>query len=126
MANGTNGIDGYGNGYVNWYSNWKNRHNNSQDASQNNAPNNTPNYEEMQIDPNKVMDFLANNNYFIPIAADAAPAVDLNTGDAESEERIASYMERFEQIYFIVEQEFGAEFAPATMDLVMDKLMGMA
>ena len=35
-------------------------------------------------------------------------------------------MERFEEIYAIVEQEFGAELAPAVMDLVMDKLMGMA
>jgi hypothetical protein len=35
-------------------------------------------------------------------------------------------MERFEEIYAIVEQEFGPELAPAVMDLVMDKLMGMA
>ena len=84
------------------------------------------NYEETQVDPNKVMDFLANNNYFIPVAAETAPAVEVGKADAETEDRIAGYMERFEQIYAIVEQEFGAELAPSVMDLVMDKLMGMA
>ena len=35
-------------------------------------------------------------------------------------------MERFEEIFSIVEQEFGAERAPLVMDYVMDSLMGMA
>ena len=86
-----------------------------------------PNYEETQVDPNKVMDFLAKNNYFMPVNVEAKPGV-TETGniDAESEERIAGYMERFEEIYAIIEQEFGAELSPSVMDLVMDKLMGMA
>ena len=85
-----------------------------------------PNYEETQVDPNKVMDFLANNNYFIPVGVESSSVAEIGAVDAETEERIAGYMERFEEIYAVVEQEFGAELAPAVMDLVMDKLMGMA
>ena len=85
-----------------------------------------PNYEETQVDPNKVMDFLANNNYFIPVKVEANPVSGTESVDSDTEERIAAYMERFEQIYSIVEQEFGPELSPAVMDLVMDKLMGMA
>ena len=86
-----------------------------------------PNFEETQVDPNKVMDFLAKNNYFMPVQVDAKPATkEAGKVDAETEERIAGYMERFEEIYAIIEQEFGAEISPSVMDLVMDKLMGMA
>ena len=85
-----------------------------------------PNYEETQVDPNKVMDFLANNNYFIPVGVESGSIAGVGEVDAETEERIAGYMERFEEIYAVVEQEFGAELAPAVMDIVMDKLMGMA
>ena len=85
-----------------------------------------PNYEETQVDPNKVMDFLANNNYFIPVGVESSSISGVGEVDAETEERIAGYMERFEEIYAVVEQEFGAELAPAVMDIVMDKLMGMA
>ena len=83
------------------------------------------NFEETQVDPNKVMDFLAQNNYFMPVNVEAKPAAEAGKVDAETEERIAGYMERFEEIYSVVEQEFGIELAPAVMDLVMDKLMGM-
>ena len=83
-------------------------------------------FEETQVDPNKVMDFLSNNNYFMPVNVETKPASEVGKVDAETEERIAGYMERFEEIYAVVEQEFGAEFAPAVMDIVMDKLMGMA
>ena len=85
-----------------------------------------PNYEETPVDPNKVMDFLANNNYFIPVGVESGSIAGVGEVDAETEERIAGYMERFEEIYAVVEQEFGAELAPAVMDIVMDKLMGMA
>ena len=85
-----------------------------------------PNYEETQVDPNKVMDFLANNNYFMPVGVETKSVSEVGKVDAETEERIAGYMERFEEIYSVVETEFGAELAPAVMDLVMDKLMGMA
>lgn len=125
MADGIHGI-GYGNtsgvggGYI------PQRKGNEVDAKEQNQAQAQPNYEETQVDPNKVMDFLAQNNYFMPVQVDAQPAGEVGAVDAETEERIAGYMERFEEIYAIVEQEFGAELAPAVMDLVMDKLMGMA
>ena len=84
------------------------------------------NVEHKDVDPNEVMAFLANQNYFMPVSVEAKPAAEIGGVDAETEERIAGYMERFEEIYAVVEQEFGAELAPAVMDLVMDKLMGMA
>ncbi len=125
MADGIHGI-GYGNtsgvggGYI------PQRKGNEVDAKEQNQAQAQPNYEETQVDPNKVMDFLAQNNYFMPVQVEAQPAGEVGAVDAETEERIAGYMERFEEIYAIVEQEFGAELAPAVMDLVMDKLMGMA
>ena len=82
------------------------------------------NNSETQVDPQRVMDFLAQNNYFMPINVEAKPASEAGAVDAETEERIASYMERFEEIYAIIEQEFGPELAPAVMDFVMDKLIG--
>ena len=90
------------------------------------APQNKPaempvnNYEETQVDPNKVMDFLnANNIFAAPKAttpAELAPDV---------QERVVDAMERFEELYAIVAQEFGEENAPLVMDFAMDKLMGL-
>ena len=83
--------------------------------------------QRKDVNPDEVMAFLANQNYFMPVSVEAKPAVkEVGGVDAETEERIAGYMERFEEIYAVVEQEFGAEVAPTVMDLVMDKLMGMA
>ena len=82
------------------------------------------NYEETQVDPSKVMDFLANNNYFVNLTNVPAPVEGVET-DPTVADRVAGYMENFEVIYGIVEQEFGEELAPTVMDLVMDRLMGM-
>jgi len=125
MADGIHGI-GYGNtsgiggGYV------PQRKGDDVDAQEQNQAHQQFNYEETQVDPSKVMDFLATNNYFMPVQVEAKPAAEVGTVGADVEERIAGYMERFEEIYAIVEQEFGVELAPLVMDLVMDKLMGMA
>ena len=81
------------------------------------------NYEETQVDPSKVMDFLAQNNYFIDVTN--TPAVEGVETDPTIANRVAGYMENFEVIYGIVENEFGAEKAPVVMDAVMDRLMGM-
>ena len=85
------------------------------------------NFQETQVDPNKVMDFLANNNYFMPVTVEAKPVANIEAAevDAETQDSIAGYMERFEEIYSVVENEFGAQISPAVMDLVMDNLMGM-
>lgn len=89
------------------------------------APQNRPavpvnNYEETQVDPNKVMDFLNANNIF------AAPKTTTPAElDPEVQNRVVDAMARFEELYAIVAQEFGEENAPMVMDLVMDKLMGL-
>ncbi len=125
MADGIHGI-GYGNtsgiggGYVPQRKGNDVDANNAQDQSQH------VNQERKEVNPDDVMKFLATNNYFMPVQVEAKPAAEVGAVDAETEERIAGYMERFEEIYAIVEQEFGPELAPAVMDLVMDKLMGMA
>lgn len=78
------------------------------------------NHEETQVDPNKVMEFMSNNNFFVaPTETTGVPA----ELDTETQDRISGYMERFEMIYGIVQEEFGEELAPAVMDLVMDTLM---
>lgn len=73
---------------------------------------------ETQVDPNKVMEFLANNNYFVEPAKTETAEIDV-----ETEERITDSMAKFEAIYAVVEQEFGRENAPMVMDLIMDVLM---
>ncbi len=80
----------------------------------------TVNYEETQVDPNKVMEFMSNNNFFVAPAETTSVPAELDT---ETQDRISGYMERFEMIYGIVQEEFGEELAPAVMDLVMDTLM---
>lgn len=80
----------------------------------------TVNHEEIQVDPNKVMEFMASNNFFVAPAETTSAPAEL---DAETQDRISGYMERFEMIYGIVQEEFGEELAPAVMDLVMDTLM---
>ena len=76
--------------------------------------------ETEQVDPERVMDLLANKNIFVApktsAPAELSPAVKGRVEDA---------MARFEEIYAIVEQEFGPELASTVMDLVMDKLMGL-
>ena len=76
--------------------------------------------EAKPVDEEVVMRFLEANNLRV-VPKTAAP-VQL---DPEAEERIAGYMEKFEELYGVIEQEFGPELAPAVMDLVMDRLMGM-
>ena len=79
------------------------------------------NYEETQVDPSKVMDFMAANNLFVaPVRTGAVGEL-----DAVTQERVVGYMENFESIYDVVVKEFGEENAPMIMDLVMDKLIGM-
>ena len=82
----------------------------------------TVNQEATQVDPSKVMEFMANNNFFVAPVKTAGPA----ELDAAAQERIAGYMENFEMIYSVIAKEFGHELAPDIMDYAMDYLMGMA
>ena len=84
---------------------------------------------ETQVDPSKVMEFLANNNFFVAPQAASKEVTDVEGAaalDSATQDRVAGYMEQFEMIQGIVQEEFGEEMAPAVMDVVMDKLMGMA
>ena len=93
-----------------------------EEAVPNQAAQVSANYEETQVDPSKVMEFLANNNYFVAPVETAKPG----EVDEATKERIAGYMENFEMIYGVVVEEFGEELAPTVMDFVMDYLMDMA
>ena len=86
---------------------------------------NTPaqNFEETQVDPSKVMDFLAANNFFM--APVEAKPVTGNVDDA-TRTRVEGYMENFEMIYGVIVEEFGEKLAPDVMDIAMDYLMGLA
>lgn len=97
---------------------------NEEEAPQNGTPQ-APvnNYEETQVDPSKVMDFLAANNFFMA-PVEAAPTAE--GADEATRGRVEGYMENFEMIYGVIVDEFGEELAPAVMDVAMDYLMGMA
>ena len=84
------------------------------------APNN---YAETQVDPSKIMDFMAAHNYFIAPTQETSATGNV---DPALQERVEGYMADFEMIYGIISEEFGEELAPLVMDYVMDYLMGMA
>lgn len=123
MADGINRLSGYGNYGVGGYMP-QNRNTNLPKDGETTPQPAVNNYEETQVDPSKVMDFLAHNNFFV--TESQTEVTETGAVDAATEERVAGYMERFEMIYGIVQEEFGEELAPVVMDIVMDKLMGMA
>ena len=91
------------------------------EASQNATQTPVQNYEETQVDPSKVMDFLAANNFFVaPVESKGVLEVDEAT-----QARVEGYMANFEMIYGVIVEEFGEELAPYVMDIAMDYLMGM-
>jgi hypothetical protein len=122
MANNIGHISGYGNYGVGPYV--PQRKGNDVEAEAQAQAQPQQNFEETQVDPNKVMDFLNANNFFVNLTNAPAPVEGVET-DPTVADRVAGYMENFELIYGIVEQEFGPEKAPLVMDLVMDRLMGM-
>ena len=127
MTDGIGRLSGYGNYGVGPYVPQR-RNGDVQKEGQQQEQALANNHAETQVDPSKVMDFLANNNFFVAQAAQKE-VTDVNGAaevDAATQDRVAGYMEQFEMIYGIVQEEFGEELAPAVMDIVMDKLMGMA
>ena len=100
MADGIHGI-GYGNtsgvggGYI--------PHRKGNDVDSNNAQEQTAynaNQEHRDVNPDDVMKFMANNNFFMPVNVEAKPAVEVGGVDAETEDRIAGYMEKSGFIMF--------------------------
>lgn len=77
--------------------------------------------ETKDVNPDEVMAFLNKYVYMVP----ETQTTEIPELDAETQQRIAGFMEQFEQFYAIIVQEFGEENAPMVMDLVMDKLMGL-
>ena len=126
MADGIGRLSGYGNYGVGGYVSNRRNGDVAKEEQAKQQPMN--NYEETQVDPSKVMEFLSSNNFFVaPQTTKGIADVDgANTVDAATQDRVAGYMEQFEMIYGIVQEEFGEELAPAVMDIVMDRLMGMA
>ena len=126
MTDGIGRLSGYGNYGVGPYvPQGRNGDVQKEDQQQQTLANN---HAETQVDPSKVMDFLASNNFFV-VPQTTNGAADVNGAenvDVATQERVAGYMEQFEMIYGIVLEEFGEELAPAVIDIVMDKLMGMA
>ena len=121
MANNINGINGYGNYGLGGYGPQK-KGQDEVDAKQ--AQPEVNNHEDTQVDPNDVMKFLESNNYFVGLVKVPNPIKGVEP-DPGLSARIDGYMQVYEQIYAIVEQEFGPELAPIVMDMVMDKLIGM-
>ena len=118
MTDGIGRIFG-GNGYnLGGYTQRKSEDENTQTAAQ--AP--AQNYEETQVDPSKVMDFLSANNFFIA-SVETKPLGEI---DAATQARVEGYIEWFEIIYDVIVKEFGEALAPDVMDMAMDHLMGMA
>lgn len=124
MTNNIGGINGYGYGIGGGYFAPKRNEDEKQAQAQAQAQEQVPNYEETQVDPQKVMDFLASNSYMVNFANSAAPVDGVET-DPTIADRVAGYMENYDFIMGIIEQEFGEDLAPAVMDVVMDRLMGM-
>ena len=116
MADGIGRLSGYGNYGVGGYLPQQ-KNNAPQDEEGVKSQVQQNNYNETQIDPAKVMEFLATNNYFVQESTSAQNV------DAEMQDRINGYMEQFEYIYGIIVKEFGEDIAPQVMDLVMDKLL---
>ena len=77
--------------------------------------------QSKDVDPGEVMKFLNANNLFLAPKTASTPT----ELAPDVQERAVNAMERFEEVYDIVVNEFGEEMAPTVMDLVMDKLMGL-
>lgn len=122
MTDGIGRLSGYGNYGVGGYVPQRKGGEDAAQAQAQEQPQN--NFEQTQVDPSKVMDFLANNNFFVAQINAPAPVKGVET-DPTVADRVAGYMENFEAIYAVIENEFGAELAPTVMDMVMDRLMGM-
>ncbi len=117
MTSGVNGIGGNPYSYGNYgYNNQQAQA--SQDEQQETQVQ-APEYKP--VNNEEIMRFLEANN--LRVVPKTTTPVEL---DSEAQERIAGYMARFEELMSLVEEEFGPEVAPLVMDMVMDKLMGMA
>lgn len=125
MADGIGRISGGGSGYgVNWNNNRANNgevdKNEAQEQKQASAQQNKT------LNPDEVLQFLTNNNYFMPASVDeVSETSQTRTVDPDMAERVANSIEVYELVYAEMVDLFGEEAAPGKMDELMDKLLGM-
>ena len=86
-------------------------------------PNVPQNIDELQVDPDKVMELLGKINYFVPVSSESVQPESLGAEDSETASRVAGYIDSFEQVFAIIEKEF--ENPELVMNAVMDKLLGL-
>lgn len=121
MTNNIGAISGGGSGNVFWN---RSAANNENPENAVNQEQQAPKAERQEVNPDDVMAFMARNNNFVDLVKGTAPnGVETDPTIAD---RVAGYMENYEFIMGIIEEEFGPELAPAVMDMVMDSLIGMA
>lgn len=116
MTSGVNGIGGNSYGYGNYGYN-----NNQAPVSEEETQQTVVQPEYKPVSNEAVMEFLEANN--LRVVPKTSTPVEF---DPEAQARIEEYMTRFAEIMGLIEQEFGEELAPAVMDLVMDRLMGLS
>ena len=126
----TDGIGRIGSGNSSGVNSWYlRREPNKEDVDQQNAQAQVQtSFTKEDIDESKVWAFMANNSAFNGVVTPAKTrgVSEVSNADSGIEERMEDWMSKFEEFYAIIEEEVGSALAPAVMDLVMDKLMGMA
>ena len=125
MANNIGAISGGGSGYgVNWNNNRAN--NNEVDKNEAQEQKQPSAQQNKTLNPDDVLQFLTNNNYFMPASVDeTSEASQTRTVDPDMAERVANSIEVYELVYSEMVDLFGEEAAPGKMDELMDKLLGM-
>ena len=118
MADGINGLSGYGIGNS-YYSQPKGQ-NKADDKKDTNNP--SVSVEHKEVNPDEVYAFLSANNFIIKTETQSTGYVT----DPATETRVAESMKDFEFVYGLIVNEFGEDNAADIMDLVMDKLLGIA
>ena len=125
MADGIGRISGGGSGYgVNWNNNRAN--NGEVDKKEAQEQKQAPVQQNKTLNPDEVLQFLTNNNYFMPASVDeTSETSQTRTVDPDMAERVANSIEVYELVYSEMVDLFGEEAAPGKMDELMDKLLGM-
>lgn len=123
----TDGIGRIGSGNTSGVNPWYLKRENKEDVNPDNAQaQGQTSFTKEDIDESKVWAFMANNSVFNQVVKADSPKGEYNFDEAGVRERMEDWMAKFEEFYAIIEEEVGASLAPAVMDLVMDKLMGMS
>lgn len=122
MTNNIGNIGGYGYSIGGYYGNPG-----SKGTTTNNDGNTPlaegPQPERVDVDPNKVLEFLAASSVNMPKTPAVTPG-----SDAATAERVDGYIQNFEMIFNVIAQEFGQKAAEQLMndDDFIDRLMALA